>query len=100
MKEHYNFFKHADKDPLGELDFKPETNVMRILFVLVGVERLGETLTAEERAMAQWIALYKPDLFHGKLEDHFDPAELEKVRALPKPEFFTTYLPMHNQIRG
>jgi len=100
MKEHYNFFKHADKDPLGELDLNPGINEMLVLFVLAGVERLGETPNANESAMGQWLALHKPDLFHGSLEDTFDPEMLDRVRALAKPEFFSTFVQMHRHIHS
>jgi hypothetical protein len=90
-----NFFKHADRDPDGLLDFKPITTT----FFLMDAVLTYEALTGERppilRAFQMWMMLQNPGLV--KEESRADwTAQMKGLGStlarMSKQEFFTLYL--------
>jgi hypothetical protein len=61
INEPQNFFKHADRDPEGTLEFQPES----LLFVLIDCEQMYQRLTGKLRegfVFDMWFTLTYPHL--------------------------------------
>ncbi|MBL7139583.1 MAG: hypothetical protein ISS74_01600 [Planctomycetes bacterium] len=63
LKRAENFFKHADRDPEGILEFRAEQTVVLLFDSVVLLWRLTQTLTHEARTFLCWLFVYKPDWF-------------------------------------
>ena len=91
-----NFFKHADRDPKKELEFRPEINAFFLFDAILLCESVSKKKTNEGRIFVSWFTLKYPDLFinnaqirHARqlLATGFDPNDFETVRlALDKME--------------
>jgi hypothetical protein len=68
IRRNANFFKHADRDPDGVLDFDPSVNDMHMLYCIIGLKRMGEDTTFEERVFMYRFFLEYPDHF---MEDRY-----------------------------
>jgi hypothetical protein len=91
-----NFFKHADNDPDGTVEFTPVSNLM---FLTYGVHGLGFLLqesggvsSPQERIFSLWLVIHRPDFvtagYRERLQGAIPAKEIERLRALSKPEFF------------
>jgi hypothetical protein len=91
-----NFFKHADRDPENELEFRPEINPFLLFDAILLCESVSKKRTNEGRIFVSWFTLKYPDLFidnaqirHARhiLATGFDPNDFETIRlALNKME--------------
>ena len=102
LNEAQNFFKHADRDHEGVLDFRPEATE---LFLLDACERYF-VLTGE--AVPSFDVFRAWFMIGGAGVNLVLPAEQERVRRLgrqsfPNPQrqsFFNEVLPMASQLRA
>jgi hypothetical protein len=63
MSEAENFFKHADRDPEGVIDFSPESNESVLWESSMKYGELTGEKTAPMTAMNVWFQLRHPDIF-------------------------------------
>jgi len=92
VKKDGTFFKHADRDPNGVLDFNPEINEWYIMFAITGRELCGESQSQEESCFNWWFFITKPkyltDNGRKMLTDRVPPDVIEYARSRTKREFF------------
>ena len=95
VKEHMNFFKHADRDPTGTIAFDPSLTEPFILLSLLTVEALGVPHTLEESAFGFWCCLHEHDWLSEQGQTVFIndiPVEqLAKLRDLQRQKFYGMY---------
>lgn len=96
IKKEANFFKHADRDPEGIIDFDPEFSRYFIMFSILGLRLIGETETDIEAAFMLWLQIHHPNLLKEKVRNLIANSphikEIEQIRRLPKPEFFDAFM--------
>ena len=98
-----NFFKHADQDPEGITEFVPMGSIMFMLFSVVGLEQLGESLNDAESIFVYWLAFHHPnwitEVYRKELEQKIPVQYLDEIRGLSKHEFFETFLRARAELR-
>jgi len=87
------FFKHAQKDPDGEIDFRPDVNPVLLVFIATGLQRMNEPLGDLEEAFLAWFGIHYPEMLTVDVYSENLPVdELEHVRSLSKREFLEFHL--------
>jgi hypothetical protein len=101
LKRHYNFFKHADKDPAGIIEFDPIITEYFIMFTLLGIELLGRSPDEVRGAFSIYYGLQNPHLLTEKGKVNFIDAVPEESRKaalnMPKQQFFEAYTLLRRQ---
>lgn len=96
LKGNANFFKHANRDPSGEMDFNPVVSEMLIIFTIRGLFESGVKLNDCEVAFNHWQCFQNPNLIADASFKRFVQSlpveQLRRVRALKKSEFFEEFL--------
>ncbi|MGB7125558.1 MAG: hypothetical protein WBD42_01845 [Methylovirgula sp.] len=96
LKRPVNFFKHADNDPAGTVEFSPFGNLVFLMFSAGGLKLLGEQSSHAVNALVFWLTLHQPELitpeYRKLFADRIDIQTLQDVRAIPKADFFTIYV--------
>jgi hypothetical protein len=96
VKKWANFFKHADNDSEGKIEFSPFGNLMFIMFAMSGLRLLGERTSYPMNALVAWHVINEPVLITAEFRKHFAdriPVEdIEGVRAVSKEDFFNGYI--------
>lgn len=96
LKQHYNFFKHANKDPLGTIEFDPVITEDFIMFTELGLELLGRGPDEVRGAFNIYYFLRNPHLLTNKGEAKFIIAVPEESReyalTMSKQQFFHEYI--------
>jgi hypothetical protein len=92
IKKPAYFFKHADRDPDGVLDFYPDMNEWFILYATAAREFCAEHATQEELDFMSWFFFNRTEqLTEGGRQmftDALPPNVIEYGRGLSKREFF------------
>ncbi len=95
LKKHYNFFKHANKDPSGTIEFDPIITEGLIIFTTVGLELLGRGPDEVRGAFNIYYCLRNPHLLNDRGKRDFIDSIEEEIRNnvlnLPKQKFFEYY---------
>ena len=95
IEKNAHFFKHADRDPDGVLDFNLANNEFFILFAIAGRQLCGESDSQEESDFMWWLSLHKPNLLteagRKMVSDHLPVDAIERARKLSKGEFFEAF---------
>lgn len=96
VRQDANFFKHADKDADGTIEFAPWTSTYFMTFAILGLELMGERPNDVEATFMFWHYFNRPDMLmeagRKRFEDGIDRHVLEAFRSLPKKQFFETFL--------
>lgn len=96
LKRPVNFFKHANNDPEGTIEFSPFGNIVFIMFSAGGLRLLGEQSSYAVNALILWLTVHEPDLITAEYRklfaDRIGVQSLQDVRAIPKADFFKTYI--------
>jgi hypothetical protein len=98
LREPRNFFKHAEDDPDGELEFNPDFNDMHLFFTcssysLLTGERLPKLVLFEV-----WFSVNNPHLL---LDNHpFKKAilDIQGDAKMPKRDYYKQVLPLAMQV--
>ncbi|MGA2892687.1 MAG: hypothetical protein ABSE22_07445 [Xanthobacteraceae bacterium] len=92
IKKHAYFFKHADREPEGIIEFNPNVNEMFIFFATVARYYCNIHESQEESAFLWWLRIVRPKFNTelGRIEiEKLVPIDiLEAVRRMPKRDFF------------
>jgi hypothetical protein len=95
LKQAYNFFKHADKDPSGAIEFDPAVTDMFILFTSGGIEVLGTRPDETRGAFNIYYGLSNVRFLSEKGKEKWIGAipeeERERILNMPKYQFFVQY---------
>lgn len=93
--KHYNFFKHATRDPNKSIDFYESAPHPFILYSILGIEQLALKKTPLQSAFMIFFALNNPSIFTKVGSEFFfqeiPPDELTKFRSLTRKQFFELY---------
>jgi hypothetical protein len=86
-----NFFKHANRDVDGSIEFRPRASEMFLTFSVIGVDACGEPRNDEELAYMFWMCLHKPQLFYDggtkRLVESIPVDHVYELRTCPKDMF-------------
>lgn len=92
LKGRASFFKHAQKDPDGEIEFDPIVNEPLLLASIYALSQMREPLTAPEQAFMAWFRLHSPHLFERDVFGDNLPFEIvEGMRLIERHEFLEVY---------
>src|SRR5450759_4135418 len=97
IKEHANFFKHANNDHDKSIDFNPVLSMMFIMGAAAGLRTIEDGRPGkEEAAFALYVALHRPTWAGVKvrqaLADRVPIEDLAHFQTLPKAQFFDAYM--------
>jgi hypothetical protein len=96
LKKEQNFFKHADRDPDSIIEFSPKFTEFFIMFSILGLSQIGETLDTLESAFMFWLQFHRPKLLKPDVRDRLAagiPVEdMDEVKRLSKPQFLAEFL--------
>lgn len=93
LKKEINFFKHADKDPEGVIDFAPKMSEVFILVTLLGLESLKIDKNPTEKAFLVWFNLQHPDLLTEKGRQQFtNTDDFKYIKSMNPKEFFELFI--------
>jgi hypothetical protein len=92
VKSAANFFKHANRDPDGVLEFPLMGNAMFLFFSCSALQRMGETLGVEEAAMHCYFMLSDPgEILREDIKKNFSPDVFEQFNSLSKRDFLNQF---------
>lgn len=95
-----NFFKHADNDPEGILEFTTRHNIGFIVFAGAGLRLLGYRASLRLSALFFWLVIHKPTWIpaqHRQLViDCVGVENLEEFKLIPKHDFLDHFLKAGN----
>jgi hypothetical protein len=104
IKKPVNFFKHADNDADGIIEFSPSDSVMFMLFSLLGLHAIGEQTNDVEDSLTTWITVHEPSLlredYRNRLAKTVPVDVLAHLRTIPKHDFLKTFLRARAQIKA
>ena len=104
LKQHYNFFKHAEKDPEKSIEFDPLVTEMFIMFTSLGLELLGRSPDEVRGAFNIYNSLRNPHFLTDKGKANFIDAVPEESReyalSMQKKQFFEVYTLLHRRHRS
>ena len=96
VKDSYNFFKHAnrDPDPEGVIEFDRSFTEIFILFTILGIESLGYNLSLVSKIFFVYCSIHNPDFLSSRGVEFFIKRipvnALNKVRDLNRKQFFNS----------
>ncbi|MGH3631605.1 MAG: hypothetical protein ACRDRL_29725 [Sciscionella sp.] len=82
------FFKHADYDPEGEIDFVLFTNEFFMLFSMSALHKMNELLGLEENAFLKWFSINRSEFLKEGSKYEIPLDLLQYMRTLTRKEFF------------
>ena len=111
-KKPVNFFKHADNDADGIIEFSPSGSVMFMLFSLLGLQAIGEQTNDVDDSLTTWIAVHEPNLlredylredylredYRNRLAKSVPLDVLAHLRTIPKRDFLQAFFRAREQI--
>ncbi len=91
----YYFFKQADKDPEGNLEFNPSATEYLMVFSVLGLNALGIKDNTLRSAFIAFFSLHNPDLLTEKgrqfLTNNISSDQLADLKKLKPRDFFEHY---------
>jgi len=84
------FFKHAQRDPEGELTFNPAMNEPLLVFTTYGLHLMGEPSEPPEETLMLWFMVHEPTWFErtNALGNLIQIEAFEAFRNASKRQFF------------
>jgi len=104
IKKPGNFFKHAKNDADETIEFDPMLSELFLLFAIAAVGSCRELPNDEESVFTLWLAFHMPNILTEEGRklyiDRFSVDELEKIKSIPKRDFFETAMSMRRKVRS
>ncbi len=95
LKQHYNFFKHAGRDPDKFITFDPKIKEIFILCTIAGLELLDIKPNIIREAFNFWIYIHRPSLLTEEFKklfiNLFPMNDLHEIKRIQRSEFFHCY---------
>jgi hypothetical protein len=91
IKSPANFFKHADRDPDGTLEFPFIANEMFMFFSCIALEKMGKTVGMEETAMLFYFMLSNPDLIREDARKNIPSEVFDEFNSVTKRDFLNQF---------
>jgi hypothetical protein len=85
------FFKHARRDPDGEIEFNTGTNLAVLFAGVQGLHKMGEPKELEDSAFMYWLRIEHPRWFLKGAPSDSVQVQLDKLKGIPKNEFFQAF---------
>lgn len=85
-----NFFKHADVDPDGEIEFDEEWNKPFLAMAVTCLLALTRSLTDLENAYLVRLALEEPDHYPLPLNNTLSPEQRAVLRDMSRQDYWAT----------
>lgn len=96
MRSAQNFFKHADKDPNGTLDFNPEATAFYLLDAIEKYRELSKENPPIVRVFGLWFRVQWTEVFHFANGEEHGLKIIRLIYTLDhKKKFFMEYLPRY-----
>lgn len=98
LNQHYNFFKHADKDPdpEGEIEFNPKGTELFIIMAIIGLQQLESSISCYCSAFFAYFAVHNTHLLTQEgIEFYFNSIPIDEIkvyRTVKRSEFFDIFL--------
>jgi hypothetical protein len=100
LKKAAGFFKHADHDTDGTIQFDPTISEMFIMFALLGLGSMEIPVSPYGHRFLMWFEIFHPNTLTAqgkeKLHESFTVEQLAEIRSLSRSDFFETVPPSHN----
>jgi hypothetical protein len=90
ITEARNFFKHADRDPYGILDFDPSVTEYVLVLCVVCLANLRVERSDWQSTLVLWHFLHRPELFlpgANPFPKAFGPDQIAELGRMHKPAF-------------
>jgi hypothetical protein len=91
IKSPANFFKHADRDPDGTLEFPFIVSEMFMFFSCNALIKMGETVGMEETAMLYYFMFSHPDLIREDARKNIPAEVFEEFNSVRKRDFLNLF---------
>jgi hypothetical protein len=96
LAEESNFFKHADRDPDGSIEFAPDHSKIFIVFSLMGLRSMKLDTIQIEEAFECWLLFNHPESFTEAGRQHYakvfeDETTIKQIRSLSRSDFLEAY---------
>ena len=95
IRSQANFFKHADRDPDGSIEFDRYVSEVFLLFAILGLGTIKEPNTDEEAAFMFWRYFHCPEQLtesgRKRFVDGIPIEVLAEIRGIPKEQFFEAF---------
>jgi hypothetical protein len=92
FREAANFFKHADRDPDGSIEFSPGLTEIFIYFAISGLALCDVDLAPELLIFMSWLQIRTPALMSKQVQEVITKGGLidniAYARSMPQHEFF------------
>ena len=95
VSRYENFFKHADKDPDGLLDFNPDATQMYLLDSVLTYQNLTQEVTSIFGAFKIWMFIKFPELMDAEVQEKMKQMQNGNqidIGQMPKADFFTSFI--------
>jgi hypothetical protein len=95
IKRTADFFKHANRDPDGSIEFVPETTIIFLMACLSGLRTMKEAPDREGFAFFYWLCFHKPEwiklAFRKTLEDRISVKGIAEIKSVKKTDFLKIF---------
>lgn len=99
LNEAENFFKHADNDPTGVLQFSPSLTELMIWEACMAYFQLSGEQLILAKVFNAWFSVRNPHLFRLTEEQQRQISRSKKeIETIDKQEYFRLYLPAFESI--
>ena len=102
MKDIANFFKHADKDPDGILDFNPVACEYLIIYSIFGILTYDIKPNSFESAFMMYLLIHKRYFLSDEgqkfVAANFPVEILEVIKSVSKKDYFEMYQAQFSEV--
>ncbi len=102
FKKEYNFFKHAEKDPLATIEFNPEITPGIMLFAAFGLKVLGQPTNELREAFATYLAIMRQRILKEPLKSQLisalTPEARKTILTTPRQDYLDAYRIMKSRL--
>ncbi|MCX6856156.1 MAG: hypothetical protein NTV80_14765 [Verrucomicrobia bacterium] len=91
LRADMNFFKHADKDPEGIIEFSPMKTELFLMASLKGLEEFGLKHDSTCGAYIVWFTIHHPEYLTDKGRERVTIDHRQQFAGLNQREFFELY---------
>jgi hypothetical protein len=91
LRADMNFFKHADKDPEGTIEFSPKKTDLFLMMSLMGLEGFGLRHDSTCGAYIVWFTIHHPEFLTDKGRERVTIDQRQQFAGIHPREFFELY---------
>lgn len=91
LRQDMNFFKHADKDPEGTIDFSPKKTELFLMMSLMGLELFGCKHDSTCGAFVMWFVIHHPEFLTESGRNMITADQRQQFAGFSRRQFFEAY---------